>query len=165
MSGLLFLVSCCSHAQTNTAGMGHLIDIRRIKLHEDIDAIQIKLETVTLKLAHQPEGNTEPANQIPFIDSFLRRSDSLQSAIEQHAGFDHRIKVKYLTGLNKLLWQLPEALQSNQITFQSMAESLEAFIVYMNLDFTGESLITPLSSFSYRVNDFIFNNQTVFFDN
>ena len=165
MSGLLLLVSCCSHAQTNTAGMEHLIDIRRIKLHEDIDAIQIKLETVTLKLAHQPEGNTEPANQIPFIDSFLRRSDSLQSAIEQHAGFDHRIKVKYLTGLNKLLWQLPEALQSNQITFQSMAESLEAFIVYMNLDFTGESLIKPLNSFSYRVNDFIFNNQTVFFDN
>lgn len=164
MPALLLLVSFCSHAQTNTDGIAHLVDIRRIKLHEDIDAIQKKLETATLKLAQEQKGNTEPANQIRISELLIIRSDSLQAAIELYADFDHRIKVKYLTGLNKLLWQLSEALQTNRITVQSMAEALEAFIVYMNLDFAGKSLLTPVQDFSYTVNDFIFNEQTVFFD-
>ncbi|MEN9883398.1 MAG: hypothetical protein RLZZ420_615 [Bacteroidota bacterium] len=165
MTGLLLLVSFCSLAQTNTDGMEHLVDIRRIKLHEDIDAIQDKIEKASMKRAHELEGNIQLANQILIRDLLLRRSDSLQSAIEKYVDFDHRIKVKYLTGLNKLLWQLPEALQTNQITFQLMAESLEAFIVYLNLDFAGKSLLTPVRDFSYQVNELIFNDQTVFFDN
>jgi len=165
VTGLFLLVFFCSHAQTNSDGMEHVVDIRRIKLHEEIDAIQDKLETTSMTLADELKENAKLANQILIRDSLLRRSDSLQSAIESYADFDHRIKVKYLTGLNKLLWQLLDALQTNQITFQSMAESLEAFIVYMNLDFAGKSLLVPVQDFSYQVNELIFNEQTVFFDN
>jgi hypothetical protein len=165
LTGLLLLVSFCSHAQTNTDGMQDLVDIRRIKLHEDIDAIQDKLEKASNEHTHALDAHVQLSTQILIRDVLIRRSDSLQSAIEQYAGFDHRIKVKYLTGLNKLLWQLSEALQANQITFQLMTESLEAFIVYMNLDFAGKSLMTPVQDFSYRVNELIFNDQTVFFDN
>jgi hypothetical protein len=162
---LLFFGALKAFTQTSADGNQGVIDIRRIKLHEDIDAVQLKINDLGISAKTDPNQNLEDTIVRKIISQCNVRVDSLQLSIEQNKAFDHRIKVKYLTGLSKILLQLHAALIETRIDFSLLPEGLEAYITYLKLDFTGNSLLDAVQLFSYTVNDLIFNNQTVFFDN
>lgn len=162
---LLIFNAVNTFAQSSSDGHQVVIDIRRIKLHEDIDTVQNKIAALSL-YSESPYNRPGEDSITDFVkQKFLDRADSLQAAIEKNNDYDHRIKVKFLTGLNKLLWQLPTAFRDGRITLMMLPDVLEAYIRYLRLDFSRGSLQSVVESFHYEINELIFNNQTVFFDN
>lgn len=162
---LLIFNAVNTFAQSSSDGHQVVIDIRRIKLHEDIDTVQNKIAALSL-YSESPYNRPGEDSITDFVkQKFLDRADSLQAAIEKNNDYDHRIKVKYLTGLNKLLWQLPTAFRDGRITLMMLPDVLEAYIRYLRLDFSRKSLQSVVESFHHEINELIFNNQTVFFDN
>ena len=162
---LLIFTTVNTFAQSSLDGNQVVIDIRRIKLHEDIDTIQNKLASLSFYSANTFSRPEDDSTTIRVKQMFLERIDSLQAAIEKNSDYDHRIKVKYLTGLNKLLWLLPAAFRDGKINLKMLPEVLEAYIRYLDLDYTRGSLQSVVQSFHYEINEMIFNHQTVFFDN
>jgi hypothetical protein len=162
---LLIFTTVNTFAQSSSGGNQGVIDIRRIKLHEDIDTVQNKLASLSFYSATTLSRPEDDSITIRVKQMFLERIDSLQAAIEKNSDYDHRIKVKYLTGLNKLLWQLPAAFRDGKLNYKMLPEVLEAYIRYLDLDFTRGSLQSVVQLFHYEINEMIFNNQTVFFDN
>ena len=162
---LLIFTTVNTFAQSSSDGNQGVIDIRRIKLHEDIDTVQNKLASLSFYSENTLSRQEDDSTTIRVKQRFLERIDSLQAAIEKNSDYDHRIKVKYLTGLNKLLWQLPAAFRDGKINLKMLPEVLEAYIRYLDLDFTRGSLQSVVQLFHYEINEMIFNNQTVFFDN
>lgn len=162
---LLFFGPLKVFTQTSTVGNQGIIDIRRIKLHEEIDAVQLKISDLKAPVKTAADQNLKDSLFRKTISQCIVRVDSLQLSIEQDDAFDHRIKVKYLTGLDKILFQLYAALVEAKMDVSLLPEGLEAYITYLKLDFTGNSLTDSVHLFSYFINELIFNNQTVFFDN
>jgi 23S rRNA U2552 (ribose-2'-O)-methylase RlmE/FtsJ len=79
------------------------IDIRRVKLHEDIDFWQQKiLETDGRKDDLVYAVRDEDINLL-ITDLVTRGVNVVQDSIEQSKKLDHRLKVKYLTGLQHML--------------------------------------------------------------
>jgi hypothetical protein len=162
---LLFLSAFNAFTQASADGHQAVIDIRRIKLHEDIDAVQIKISDLDFTGKTRSDKKVEDSLVSSLVNKCNVRVDSLQFSIEQNNAYDHRIKVKYLTGLSKVLSQLYTAFIGNKIDLLLFQEGIDAYITYMKLDFTTKSLVDAVSLFPYTINDLIFNDQTVFFDN
>ena len=79
------------------------IDIRRIKLHEDIDRKQDFLCGTAPLRDRLLKSKLDEDLAFLLTDLFIRQTDDLQNFIETDKTTDHRIKVKYLTGLLLML--------------------------------------------------------------
>ena len=145
---------------------GHdLIDIRRVKLHEDIDGLQSKICAL--------DGNSDKMIVISrdldldllLTDIYTRQTDALQLEIEKNVAADHRIKVKYLSGLNILLEELLRSFRSNTLPAIEAATLLEAYRQYMWLDIRGLGIAGIVDHFPYNVNKILLGENSVFFEN
>jgi hypothetical protein len=163
--GVVLFLHSFAMAQSTPAGREGEIDIRRIRLHEDTDSGQARLVRMFWNRPNHATSLEDSILMEVLVHQYAGGVDSLQLAIERNQAFDHRIKVKYLTGLRKLLWQLAESLQSGSIQRRQLPAALKAYEVYMELDFSGASLLGAVNVFPHAVNALIFDNQTVFFDN
>ncbi|MEY2836130.1 MAG: hypothetical protein RLZZ557_1792 [Bacteroidota bacterium] len=163
--GVVLFLHSFAMAQSTPVGPVGEIDIRRIRLHEDTDSGQAKLVTFLHDFQLSAPSTADSVLVEVLVDQYAGGVDSLQQAIERNQAFDHRIKVKYLTGLKKLLWQLSDALHTKAIAIRQMPAAMKAYEVYMELDFSGSSLLGAVNIFPHAVNALVFDNQTVFFDN
>ncbi|MEY3349312.1 MAG: hypothetical protein RLY46_1351, partial [Bacteroidota bacterium] len=77
---IVFLLPFLSIAQKTADSASLTRDIRRVKLHEDIDLAQNGLQK-----------------------NFNTAVDALQQWLELEDQFDHRLKIKYLSGIKSLL--------------------------------------------------------------
>ena len=71
-----------------------VIDIRRIKLHEDIDGLQSKICALDGKPDRMIVISRDLDLDLLLTDIYTRQTDTLQQEIEKNATADHRIKVK-----------------------------------------------------------------------
>ncbi len=100
------LLFACLHLVRPYAGQDTIkykIDIRRVKLHEDIDKSQLQL----LKSDGRDDQliSVLPDEDVNLLvtDVFIRQVNLVQDSLERSTVLDHRLKVKYLTGLENLL--------------------------------------------------------------
>ena len=78
---------------------------------------------------------------------------------------DHRIKVKYLSGLNILLEELLESFRSNVLPATEASTLLDAYRQYMGLDISGMGIAGIVDHFPYNVNRMLLGENSVFFEN
>ncbi len=141
------------------------IDIRRVKLHEDIDHQQdilcgkAPLRDKLLK----SKFNTDLA--FLLTDLFIRQTDDLQDFIETDKNTDHRIKVKYLTGLLLMLEKYDTGIKAGNV---EPGQGIILFDVYKELllaNRKGASLLDIAIRQSLAVNQVFFGVNSIFYDN
>lgn len=141
------------------------IDIRRLKYHEDIDAIQKKLAGADGREDGLIEiGGDEDVNLL-LSSLFLTQTDQLQDRVERDGQMDHRLKVKYLAGIQIMLDSYHAAWKQGEVVAGSGVLFFEAFTTYMEADLKGEDISLHADRFPYQVNRALLGSQSVFFEN
>lgn len=148
------------HASVDTGKLS--IDIRRLKLHEDIDKQQQILCGGGISKALF--AGVDKDLFLALSDLYGRQTNGLQESIETDKNTDHRIKVKYLTGLFFLLEKYSSAIKDKTIELGEGVLLFGAFTELLAANRTGSSLLLVSKKYSYSVNQILFGSNTVFFD-
>ncbi len=163
---LAFLFISLSSFALSKADTGRLaIDIRRVQLHEDIDALQVKLYGVDGKQDKIIAASRDIDLNLLLTDVYTRQVDLLQNEIEIDTALDHRAKIKYLTGLKIVLDGGYGALRSSQLSAEAAIQLFEAYKVYYTKDKAGIGLGKSVAQFAYPINKILLGDNTVFFEN
>ena len=141
------------------------IDIRRVKLHEDIDGLQSRICALDGKPDKMIVISRDLDLDLLLTDIYTRQTDALQLEIEKNPAADHRIKVKYLSGLNILLEELLKSFRSNVLPATEASTLLDAYRQYMGLDISGMGIAGIVDHFPYNVNRMLLGENSVFFEN
>lgn len=163
---ILFNLVCLALFAGNEQDTGRLsIDIRRVKLHEDIDQAQSQVCALDAR-----KDNAVTLSGIAEIDQmltdvFTRQTDGLQKNIEQDDRMDHRIKVKYLTGINLLLDGYLTNVGKDGFTPAQGILLFDAYQQYLKADMEGVPLSGLMLAFPYDVNRLLLGENSVFFEN
>jgi hypothetical protein len=142
-----------------------VIDIRRVKLHEDIDGLQTRICALDGKPDKMIVISRDLDLDLLLSDIYTRQTDALQLEIEKNKAADHRIKVKYLSGLNILLEELLRSFRTNTMPATEAATLLGAYKQYMGLDIQGMGIAGIVDDFPYNVNKVLLGENSVFFEN
>ena len=142
-----------------------VIDIRRVKLHEDIDGLQSKICALDGKPDKMIVISRDLDLDLLLTDIYTRQTDALQLEIEKNNAADHRIKVKYLSGLSMLLNELLGSFRTNTLPATEAATLLDAYRQYMGLDIRGTGIAGIVDHFPYNVNRMLLGENSVFFEN
>lgn len=165
----LFLLVLCIlsisgvEASTDTGRL--VIDIRRIQLHEDIDALQVKLYGIDGKQDKIISASRDIDLNLLLTDVYTRQVDLLQNEIESDQGLDHRAKIKYLTGIKITLEGCNSALRTAQFSAETAIQLFEAYKVYYQKDKSGIGLGRSVEQYVYPINKILLGDNTVFFEN
>lgn len=163
---LSFLCSLSFSAVWASADTGRLaIDIRRVQLHEDIDALQVKLYGVDGKQDKIISASRDIDLNLLLTDVYTRQVDLLQSEIESDDSLDHRAKIKYLTGIKITLDGCNNALRTSQFSAETAIQLFEAYKVYFIKDKSGIGLGRTVEQYRYPINKILLGDNTVFFEN
>ena len=163
---LTFLFSCTTIVAWSNADTGRLaIDIRRVQLHEDIDALQVKLYSVDGKQDKIIAASRDIDLNLLLTDVYTRQVDMLQNEIETDSTLDHRAKIKYLTGLKITLEGSNTALRTAQLSAESAIQLFDAYKVYYTKDKAGIGLGKSVEQYAYTINKILLGDNTVFFEN
>lgn len=135
---VVLLIPCIGWSQGNADSSLLSKDIRRVKLHEDIDLLQ---QSVT---------NTD-----------FQSLDALQKWIEENTELDHRSKIKYLSGIKYLLEDIVNQLLPNNSSIQLLL----AYKQLMEADIKNIPIDGVVEKFSYSINHSLLNERTVFYEN
>jgi hypothetical protein len=141
-------------------------DIRRVKFHEDIDRLQIGILASDGRsdLSFSPSADDE-INQL-LTDVFTRRVDALQDSIEYSTVIDHRLKVKYLSGLEQVLKAYLGELQKKTGKPESGILLFSAYDEAVRADIAGRPIGPVLDNYPFEVSQIlILGPSTVFFEN
>lgn len=141
------------------------IDIRRVQLHEDIDALQVKLYGVDGKQDKIISASRDIDLNLLLTDVYTRQVDLLQQEIESDDSLDHRAKIKYLTGIKITLEGCNTALRTVQFSAETAIQLFEAYKVYYQKDKVGIGLGRSVDQYSYPINKILLGDNTVFFEN
>jgi len=160
-----FFCSTTFVAWSNTDTGRLAIDIRRVQLHEDIDALQIKLYSVDGKQDKIIAASRDIDLNLLLTDVYTRQVDILQNEIEADSALDHRAKIKYLTGLKITLEGSNTALRTAQLSAESAIQLFDAYKVYYTKDKAGIGLGKSVEQYAYPINKILLGDNTVFFEN
>lgn len=135
---IVFFFPFLSMAQKSDDAAPITKDIRRVKLHEDIDLLQREFEK-----------------------NFNIRIDSLQQWLEGEDRFDHRLKIKYLSGVKSLL----DDLQAGRVSKKESHQLLDAFKMLLDVDIREQSIVQAIKSNSLAINRSLLGDRTAFYEN
>ena len=157
---------CCIYATAMPDTARQKPDIRRVKLHEDIDKLQLKLLASDGKQDDLIELTADMEVNLLLTDMYTRRTDDLQDSIEQSRVIDHRIKVKYLAGLEGLLKGYIDSRNRNVIPPEQGILLFQAYSEMIDHDKAGRSISPVVDRYPYEVGHIlILTPGSVFFEN
>lgn len=141
------------------------IDIRRVKLHEDIDLWQQKvLETDGRKDELVNAVRDEDINLL-LTDLMTRGINLVQDSIEGSTKLDHRLKVKYLTGIQHLLKNYVAGWQSRSFPPEKALMLYNQYMDLMQADIRGDNIFPIIERYPYETGDLLLNTpNSIFFD-
>jgi hypothetical protein len=163
---ILFLFITISASGMEPGDTGKLfIDIRRVKLHEDIDEAQLRIGALDGRKDNHVSLSGNSDIDLQLTDVYTRQTDDLQREIELEAAMDHRVKVKYLTGLNLLLDEFLSNVGKDGFAPSYGLLLFDAYRKYMKADLDGFPISAMVISFPYDVNRLLLGENSVFFEN
>ncbi len=164
---LTILIGCLFVQNAHAGDTSQLrVDIRRAKLHEDIDLRQSEL----LAIDGQRDGMIKLTSDAELngllTDIFTRRVDGLQDSLENSTVIDHRLKVKYLAGTELMLKGTVAALKTRKIEPAQAPLLMRAFEEMVKADLSGGSIEPIVARYPYFVGKMLAEEpNTVFYDN
>jgi hypothetical protein len=146
--------------------LNYRIDIRRVKMHEDIDKLQQQIfgsSSEKEKFVHLVESV-----DINFLlsDIYSRQIDFVQDSIERSQVLDHRLKVKYLTGLSNLLKSYYTGYSKKSFAPEKGVVLFTQYMDMMAADLSGSSIAPLIEKYPYDCGNLLVNSSgSVFFEN
>lgn len=172
LAGMKYIISslliCSLLVQTAKASdtTRFQVDIRRAKLHEDIDLRQTDLMAIDGQKDRQLTLTSDGELNSLLTDIFTRRIDVLQDSLENSATLDHRLKVKYLAGTELMLKVTTAALKARKIEPAQSPLLMRAYEEMVAADINGGSIEPIVARFPYFVGKLLAEEpNTVFYDN
>lgn len=142
------------------------IDIRRVKLHEDIDKAQQKLIGADGRNDQLISAVPDEDINLLLTDIFIRQTDLLQDSLERSEMLDHRLKVKYLTGIENMLKGYLDGWQRRSFPPEKGVILFTAFLEMLEADRQKKSIAPIAEKYPYEVGNILVNSSSsVFFDN
>ena len=142
------------------------IDIRRAKLHEDINKAQLQLLKSDGKDDQVVTATADEDINLLLTDIYIRQLDLVQDTLELTNTLDHRLKVKYLTGLENLLKGYMEGWRKRTFAPEKGVMLFAAFIEMMEADLAKVSIAPIALKYPYEVGNILVNSSnSVFFEN
>ncbi len=142
------------------------IDISRVRYHENIEKEQnlaLGFKNSTEKLVNASDNN--------FINSFVtnlifEKVNFLKDSIENNTVFDHRLKVKYLSGLENLVKGFNAGWRNQSFNPVLAEELILNYIQLMGADFQKIDISPIVENASYSVGNINVNSSgNVMFEN
>jgi hypothetical protein len=142
------------------------VDIRRAKLHDDIDKIQESILATDGKKDDQVFAVKDEDINIILTDLMVRQVNILQDSIENHAKLDHRLKVKYLSGLQNMLRSYQAAWASRSFAPEKVVVLYAQYVEMMDADIRRVSIEPIVDRYPFDTGDMLVNaSNSIFFDN
>ncbi len=142
------------------------VDIRRAKIHEDIDKVQRSLLVQDGSNDDLMRVVDDEDINLLLTDLFTRQVDIVQDSLEQTSRLDHRLKVKYLTGLENLLKGYQESWMKRAFPAEKGAILFPAYLEMMQADIRGQSIVPIVDKYPYETGNILVNSpNSVFFEN
>jgi hypothetical protein len=146
--------------------IGYKIDIRRVKLHEDIDKIQVQLLEADGVRDHLIRVSGDEDVNLALTDIMIRQLDVLQDSLETTTTLDHRLKVKYLTGVLQVLRTFQTGWMHGSFAPEKGLILFAEFSELMAADRAGQSIEPIVARYPYETSDLLINARAGgFFDN
>lgn len=142
------------------------VDIRRAKLHDDIDKLQ---ETILATDGRKDDliyaVRDEDINLI-ITDLMVRQVNQLQDSLENHSKLDHRLKVKYLSGLQNMLRAYQNGWSRRSFPPEKGVLLYAQFVEMVEADIRGRSYESIVDKFPYETGELLVNApNSIFTDN
>jgi hypothetical protein len=142
------------------------IDIRRVKLHEDIDKLQLSVLKADGKADDRVVAGNDEDVDLLITDIVTRQVNDLQDSIEADLKLDHRLKVKYLTGLQNMLRGMLEGWQQGSFRPEQTPLLYAQYLELMQADRSGETIRPVVQKYPYETGNIHVNaSSSIFFDN
>ena len=142
------------------------VDIRRAKLHEDIDRSQRQLLAMDGSADSLLNLTTDSLVNQHLTDVYTVRVDRLQDSLEVAGKLDHRLKVKYLTGIDVMLRGFMESRRLRRITPEHGILLFHAYEEMAAADLQGNTILPIVENYPYQVGNILINHpSSVFFEN
>lgn len=153
---LIVLLACVNtiDAQADTQP-GPEIPLMRKKFHEDIDKLQKEILALDGKADDQftPSSNQELNMQATY--AVINKTDALQVAIEQDSTLDGNNKIKYLRGLNDVLYGFLSDSRSRRIKPIAFTDVLSAYEEAMQLERQNKPVTPVIAANSLETGDIL----------
>jgi len=161
---LSMLVFQCVFASQDTGR--NSVDIRRAKLHEDIDQWQLKVLEVDGRKDDIVFACKDDDVNLMITDLMTRQVNLVQDSLEISKVLDHRLKVKYLTGLQHMLRGYVKGWSNRSFPPEKAVVLYNQYIDMMHADMRGQSILPIVTRYPMQTGELLVNSpNSIFFDN
>lgn len=146
---ILLLVASQSsllHAQTSQKVE---IPIGRIGFHDNIDKEQLAAKKFDGKADDLVRVSDDQTINLQVTNALIKQVDDMQTEIELDSALDHRLKIKYLSGLYIMLHDYNVKRAYHKIAAEEAPSMVAAFRDMMKADIKGQSIIPYIQNLSF----------------
>lgn len=152
-----------AQSAVNPKPSGVLRSNPRILWHDKIDAEQER----ALKFGQNADlvkVTEDEAINLQVTDAIIRQVDLFQQQVEKDSTLDHRLKVKYLRGMEDVLRHFNDGWQKRTFPPTQAPELINAFKETMAADRKGENMVTLIDNFPIQIGNILVKSSS-FFEN
>ncbi|MBC9933943.1 hypothetical protein [Chitinophaga qingshengii] len=160
---LLLLLLAASQSTWVHAQSGHIqIPINRQGLHDNIDKEQAAASKFDGKADDMVKVSDDQTINLQVTNAIMKEVDDMQMEIERDSALDHRLKVKYLTGLYTVLRDYNLKRARHRIEPEEAPAMITAYRNMMRADIKGKSIEPYVKTLSFEGSERIIE---IFHDN
>lgn len=129
------------------------IPIGRQGFHDNIDKEQAAAAKFDGKADDIVKVSDDETINLQVSNAIIKQVDGMQADIERNDALDHRLKVKYLTGLYYMLKDFNSKRAYRKIDAAEGAAMVQAFKSMMDADIKGESILPAMRNLSFEAGE------------
>lgn len=131
----------------------HPIPITRQGFHDNIDKEQAAADKFDGKADNFVKVSDDQTTNLQVTNALIKDVDKLQQEIEDNDALDHRLKVKYLSGIYMMLKDYNQKRAHHNIDPEEAPAIVSAFRDMMNADIKGQSIIPYIQHLSFDASE------------
>lgn len=149
---LLLAVTCGSFLHAQSVQKVD-IPIGRQGIHDNIDKEQATAVKFDGKADDLVKVSEDQTINLQVTNAIVKQVDDMQMQIELDSTLDHRLKMKYLTGLYTTLHDYNQKRAYHKIAPEEATDMITAYKAMMHDDINGQSILPEIQGLSYEAGD------------
>lgn len=129
------------------------IPISRQGFHDNIDKEQVAADKFDGKQDDRVKVSDDESMNLQVTNALLKQVDDIQTEIELDTALDHRLKVKYLSGLQQTLKDYNSKRAFKKIDAEEAPAMVHAYRAMMHADIKGESIYPIARKLSFEAGE------------